>query len=139
MSRNLPHDFTRENEDEVLPLLRGGATFPPRHRPQTEMQALMEADLGDEPEVSMEELEKLGDTLAYAIERLSYPLRYIVDATIIERRALSSFTFGEVFGLDHARADERMSKSYAVKLRNKALAELREWLSNDPDVTRWLD
>ena len=138
MTRNLPHDFTRENDEEVLPLLRGGSSWPPRHRPHTELQALMEADLGEEPPVSIAELAELGDVLADAIDRLSHPLRYIVESTVIERRALSSFTFGEVFGLGHERADSFMSKAYAFKLKQRALAALRLELSNDPTVLSFL-
>lgn len=132
----VPWDYSRG--PSITEMAARGAQLPAHMRPHTEIQALMEAAPGDQPEVSLQELAALGDVLADAVATLSHPLRYVFEGTMIERRPVRSFTFGEVFGPGHRKADSKISHRHVIRLRDRALSQLRSSLSNNPTITRHL-
>jgi hypothetical protein len=139
-NRLVPWDFTRGGDtSEPANIAARGAQVPAHQRPETVTQAMMQSVPGGVTETSLEELEKLGDVLAWAVDGLSHTLRYILEATVIERRTLRSFTYDEVYGWDHPEAGQSIPKTTVARLRDEALAQLRELLAGDAVVQAHID
>lgn len=125
-----------DQEMEFPPTVKTGHRWPASQRPTTALQAVMQAAPFAEPETSLEELEALGDALAAAVDGLSHPERYVLEQTVIARRSLREFTYGEVYGADikHFRAKRLIPKTTVARLRDRAITHLREQLADDPEV-----
>lgn len=87
-------------------------------RPETAIQALLEAAPGETPEVSLEEITPIREAVAAAVERLEPRLRYVIEAIHIER-------------LSYQQLADRMaiSKTHAFRLARDAEQQLRHILS----------
>lgn len=94
-------------------------------RPETPIEALLEATPGETPETSLQEIAELRDVVIDAIEQLPDRLRFVVDAINSER--LSLHQLARRMGI---------SKTHAHRLREQAFAELRAALSTHPIIRR---
>lgn len=97
------------------------------HRPETDIQALMEAAPFQEPERSKRERLALRDTLADAIDSLEPIEQWIFEATVIERRSYRQVA-----------RDIGYSKSSIHRIRDRAIRKLQEILREDENVSRYL-
>jgi hypothetical protein len=97
-------------------------------RPETALQALMEASPIDTPEVSMEEVQVVREAVADAIDRLPERLRYVIDSINSER--VSVRELGRRMNL---------SKSQVQRLKEQAHEQLRLLLIAHPVIRRRLD
>jgi DNA-directed RNA polymerase specialized sigma24 family protein len=128
-----------EDEDTFTQKAAVGHRRPASHRPETALQALMEARPLEEPETSKEELVDVGDALAFAVDGLSHPDRYVVEQVVIAKRSLRSFTYGELFDDQGPRATRLIPKSTIHRWKERGLATLRQQLADDPAVKRHFD
>lgn len=89
-------------------------------RPETEIQALLEAAPGETPEVSVEEITPIREAVASAVERLEPRLKFVIEAIHNER-------------LSYQQLADRMSisKTHAFRLAREAENRLRRMLSSN--------
>jgi DNA-directed RNA polymerase specialized sigma24 family protein len=92
-------------------------------RPETPMEALMQAVPGEEIKESVEELQPFREAVANCIEQLNEQDRYIIDAVNTERISLEEL--GERLGV---------TKTHAWRLRNSAMENLKKIMVQDPTV-----
>lgn len=92
-------------------------------RPETPMEALMQAVPGEEIRESVEELQPFREAVADCIEQLNEQDRYIIDAVNTERISLEEL--GERLGV---------TKTHAWRLRNSAMENLKKIMVQDPTV-----
>jgi DNA-directed RNA polymerase specialized sigma24 family protein len=92
-------------------------------RPETPMEALMQAVPGEEIKESVEELQPFREAVANCIEQLNEQDRYIIDAVNTERISLEEL--GERLGV---------TKTHAWRLRNAAMENLKKIMVQDPTV-----
>lgn len=93
-------------------------------RPRNPMQALLEAQPGDAPEASVEEVQPVREAVAEAIERLTPEHRFIIEAVHHERLHYSQLAVR--LGVE---------KTQAFRLTKVAEAELRAQMLLDPKIT----
>lgn len=115
-----------------------GHQWPASQRPETAMEAIMRAAPFQDVEVSLEELEVLGDVLATAVDGLSHPERYVLEQTVIARRTLRGFTYEEVYGVKRKHGRTEVPKTTVARLRDRALDKLADQLEGHPDVIPFL-
>ena len=97
-----------------------GSVLVDRNIPETEMQALMEADLFCEPEESWDEKEVRFEPLRDAIEQvLDERERWVIEAMFWRR-----------MGLDLISYELNYSKTHIARIRDSALAKLRDHLGD---------
>lgn len=96
-------------------------------RPETPMQALMEAKPFDEPPTSKVELTDIGDVLAAAVDSLDERDRYLFNALVVERVSLRQL--GKRLNL---------SKTHVARERERITALLRERLAGNPLIEEYL-
>ena len=94
-------------------------------RPQTEMEALMQAPPGYEPEMSVEEIQPLREVVAQCIDLLSEQDQYVVNAINSERVTLQEL--GDRLGI---------SRMHASRLRDAAFGRLKEIMIMHPVIRR---
>ena len=114
-------------ESETWPAhVLGETTF--SRKPDTAIEALMEAAPGEPVEESLEELHDLREAVIDAVERLDPKYRFVIDAINSERLSLAQLA-------------NRMgiSKTHAHRLQTQAFAQLRADLSTDTTVRRRLN
>lgn len=92
-------------------------------RPETPMEALMQAVPGEEIRESVEELQPFREAVANCIDQLNEQDRYIIDAVNTERISLEEL--GERLGV---------TKTHAWRLRNSAMENLKKIMVQDPTV-----
>lgn len=112
---------SREGNDDPVVREPDNILFP--RVPETQMQALMEAPPGKEPERSVEDEAVLKELLADAIDALDERLKWV-------------FTAYHFRGLSHSQIGDElnMSKSNAHWLYQKAVEQLAEHLGDNPAV-----
>lgn len=139
--RETPWWFANIDDQELdyPPTVMVGHRYPSSHRPVTALQALMETAPFGVPEDSYEELEGIGDALAVAVDGLSHPERYVLEQTVIAKRSLRDFTYGEMFDLGPRKAARRIPKTTVARWRDAAIDKLRDQLVDDPEVKSYLD
>lgn len=114
-------------ESETWPAhVLGETTF--TRKPDTAIEALMEAAPGEPIEESLEELHELREAVIDAVERLDPKLRFVIDAVNSERLSLA-----------HLAHRMGISKTHAHRLQEQAFRELRKQLSTNTTVRRRLD
>lgn len=96
-------------------------------RPDTEMQALMEARPFDDPPTSKAELTDIGDLLAEAVDSLDERDRYLFNALVVERVSLRQL--GKRLAL---------SKTHIARERERITSVLREKLQGHPLIEEYL-
>lgn len=96
-------------------------------RPETAIQALMEASPLDTPETSLEEVQGIREAVADCIDRLPERLHYVIDAVNSER--ISMRALGARLGV---------SKSQAHRLKEQAFEQMRLLLIAHPIIRRRL-
>jgi RNA polymerase sigma factor (sigma-70 family) len=77
--------FDAQNIDRVPLHVRA---TPYQYRPETDIQALMEAGLCEEPLTSKRELYDIGVLLDEALDSLTDLERYVFDACVVERKGI---------------------------------------------------
>lgn len=92
-------------------------------KPETPMEALMQAVPGEEIMESVEELQPFREAVANCIDQLSEQDRFIIDAVNTERISLEEL--GERLGV---------TKTHAWRLRNSAMENLKKIMIQDPTV-----
>lgn len=92
-------------------------------KPETPMEALMQAVPGEEIMESVEELQPFREAVANCIDQLSEQDRYIIDAVNTERISLEEL--GERLGV---------TKTHAWRLRNSAQESLKKIMIQDPTI-----
>ena len=113
-------DWRRQKTQTFDPHVLAGA-FVDRRIPETEMQALMEADFGDEPEESWDEKHERFTVIHDAIEQvLDERERYVVEAK-----------FWRGMGLDLTAREMGLSKTHVKRIRNSAMQKLAEVLGEE--------
>ena len=96
-----------------------------RRIPENPIQALMEADFGQEPEESSEELEPLREIVADAVDLLPEEDKWVINAVYSEQLSLQQI------------ADQLgVSKTHVFRIRNRALKALKAMLSFDMTIRR---
>jgi hypothetical protein len=131
MKREVPTeiaDWTGNRPSDLLqalhyPSARLSETSFGCERPDTPIQALMEAAPGDTPIESLEELQPLRELIVDAIDSLTEQQRFIVDAVNSERISLAEL--GTRLGV---------SKTHAKRLRDEAYSALRAALIYKPAI-----
>ena len=98
------------------------------HQRDTAIGALMECAPGQDPQTSQEELLHLRDRLQDAIEMLTDREQWVFNAVVVERKSLRSIS-----------RDLQWSKSEIARIRDRAIAQLRILLEDDPLVKEYLD
>lgn len=124
--------FSNEPDDDVLGDrdwfdLMGGHPIGGTRQPGTAIEALLRCAPGDEPERSIEESLVLRETVAIAVEGLPPRERWVLDALVVEGKSLRDVA-----------ADIGYSKSQVANIRDAALTLLRDTLSNNLIVRRYL-
>jgi len=114
----------RPTRDVSLDLLLGSYDYGGR-RPQTAMEALMQAAPGDEPEESMEEVQPLREVVAMCIDMLGDQDKFVINAINSERVTLQEL--GDRLGV---------SRMHASRLRDAAFDRLRLILEMHPLIRR---
>jgi RNA polymerase sigma factor (sigma-70 family) len=123
---NDPFDQNKRRErkgSHHFPQVAGGSV-----RPRDELEACMVARPFEEPQTSVAELLPLRDILQDAIDGLPEREAYVLNACIIERLSLREV--GEQLS---------MGKSNVAKIRERALALLREALADTPLIAGYLE
>ena len=92
-------------------------------RPETPMEALMQAAPGEDVRESVIELQPFREAVANCIEQLNEQERFIIDAVNTEMISLEEL--GERLGV---------TKTHAWRLRNSAMDSLRKIMLQDPTV-----
>ena len=92
-------------------------------RPETPMEALMQAAPGEDIRESVEELQPFREAVASCIDQLNEQDRFIIDAVNTEMISLEEL--GERLGV---------TKTHAWRLRNSAMDNLRKIMLQDPTV-----
>ena len=92
-------------------------------RPETPIEALMQAAPGENVRESVEELQPFREAVASCIDKLSEQDRFIIDAVNTEMISLEEL--GERLGV---------TKTHAWRLRNSAMDNLRKIMLQDPTV-----
>ena len=92
-------------------------------RPETPMEALMQAAPGEDVRESVVELQPFREAVANCIEQLNEQERFIIDAVNTEMISLEEL--GERLGV---------TKTHAWRLRNSAMDSLRKIMLQDPTV-----
>ena len=92
-------------------------------RPETPMEALMQAAPGEDVRESVVELQPFREAVANCIEQLNEQERFIIDAVNTEMISLEEL--GERLGV---------TKTHAWRLRNSAMNNLRKIMLQDPTV-----
>ena len=92
-------------------------------RPETPIEALMQAAPGEDVRESVEELQPFREAVASCIDQLSEQDRFIIDAVNTEMISLEEL--GERLGV---------TKTHAWRLRNSAMDNLRKIMLQDPTV-----
>jgi len=92
-------------------------------RPETPIEALMQAAPGEDVRESVEELQPFREAVASCIDQLSEQDRFIIDAVNTEMISLEEL--GERLGV---------TKTHAWRLRNSAMDSLRKIMLQDPTV-----
>lgn len=102
-------------------------TMQPKQRPDTDMQALMEAAPGDQIEESKTELQILREAVVDCIDTLSEKDRFVIDAMNSERIRLEDLA-------------ERMniSVTHAWRLQQQAYGRLKEEMLKHPIIREYL-
>jgi len=96
-----------------------------RRRPETPMEALMMAGIGEETVESVQELQPLREAVAHCIDQLSEQDRFIVDA--VNSEMISYEELGERLGV---------SKPHAWRLKNAAYERLKYLMTMHPTIRR---
>lgn len=94
-------------------------------RPENEMEALMQAPPGHEPEQSVQELQPLREVVAQCIDILSEQDQYVINAINSERVTLQEL--GDRLGI---------SRMHASRLRDAAFGRLKEIMTMHPYIRR---
>ena len=92
-------------------------------RPETPIEALMQAAPGEDVRESVEELQPFREAVASCIDQLNEQERFIIDAVNTEMISLEEL--GERLGV---------TKTHAWRLRNSAMDSLRKIMLQDPTV-----
>lgn len=92
-------------------------------RPETPIEALMQAAPGEDIRESVEELQPFREAVASCIDQLNEQDRFIIDAVNTEMISLEEL--GERLGV---------TKTHAWRLRNSAMDNLRKIMLQDPTV-----
>jgi DNA-directed RNA polymerase specialized sigma24 family protein len=92
-------------------------------RPETPMEALMQAAPGEDVRESVIELQPFREAVAGCIEKLNEQERFIIDAVNTEMISLEEL--GKRLGV---------TKTHAWRLRNSAMDSLRKIMLQDPTV-----
>lgn len=92
-------------------------------RPETPIEALMQAAPGEDIRESVEELQPFREAVANCIDQLNEQERFIIDAVNTEMISLEEL--GERLGV---------TKTHAWRLRNSAMDSLRKIMLQDPTV-----
>lgn len=92
-------------------------------RPETPIEALMQAAPGEDVRESVVELQPFREAVANCIEQLNEQERFIIDAVNTEMISLEEL--GERLGV---------TKTHAWRLRNSAMDSLRKIMLQDPTV-----
>lgn len=92
-------------------------------RPETPIEALMQAAPGENIRESVEELQPFREAVASCIDKLSEQDRFIIDAVNTEMISLEEL--GERLGV---------TKTHAWRLRNSAMDNLKKIMLQDPTV-----
>lgn len=100
-----------------------GETTTTSRRPEVPLQALMQAQPGDEPELSLEEVQPLREAAASAIEMLTDEHRFIIESVHHERLSFSQLA-----------ARLGVEKTQAWRLTQVAEAALQALLLLDPMI-----
>lgn len=98
------------------------------YRPDTAMQALMEAQPHNDPLVSREERLELRDVIADALDDLTEEERWIFEALYIRKLSLRQLC-----------AEISMPLKTLWTRRNKVLLRLRDKLEVDPQIIEYLE
>lgn len=117
----------RPTKEISLDALLGSYDYGGR-RPQTAMEALMQAPPGVEPEESMEEVQPLREIIAQCIDLLSEQDQFVINAINSERVTLQEL--GDRLGV---------SRMHASRLRDAAFARLRDILEVHPVIRKRVD
>jgi len=94
----------------------------------SEVQALMETAPGETPRSSTEGLLPLRDLLSDAIDALDPRERWIFDATVVERKSIREVG-----------RELNLAKSWVDRLKQRAVANLREALATEPIILAYLE
>ena len=92
-------------------------------RPETPIEALMQAAPGEDIRESVEELQPFREAVASCIDQLNEQDRFIIDAVNTEMISLEEL--GERLGV---------TKTHAWRLRNSAMDNLKKIMLQDPTV-----
>ena len=92
-------------------------------RPETPLEALMQAAPGEDIRESVEELQPFREAVAQCIDKLDAQDRFIIDAVNTEMVSLEEL--GKRLGV---------TKTHAWRLRNSAMDNLRKIMLQDPTV-----
>ena len=92
-------------------------------RPETPIEALMQAAPGEDIRESVEELQPFREAVAGCIDKLNEQDRFIIDAVNTEMISLEEL--GERLGV---------TKTHAWRLRNSAMDNLKKIMLQDPTV-----
>ena len=92
-------------------------------RPETPLEALMQAAPGEDIRESVEELQPFREAVAGCIDKLDAQDRFIIDAVNTEMISLEEL--GKRLGV---------TKTHAWRLRNSAMDNLRKIMLQDPTV-----
>ena len=92
-------------------------------RPETPLEALMQAAPGEDIRESVEELQPFREAVAQCIDKLDAQDRFIIDAVNTEMVSLEEL--GKRLGV---------TKTHAWRLRNSAMYNLRKIMLQDPTV-----
>jgi DNA-directed RNA polymerase specialized sigma24 family protein len=92
-------------------------------RPETPIEALMQAAPGEDIRESVVELQPFREAVASCIEKLNEQERFIIDAVNTEMISLEEL--GKRLGV---------TKTHAWRLRNSAMDSLRKIMLQDPTV-----
>jgi DNA-directed RNA polymerase specialized sigma24 family protein len=92
-------------------------------RPETPLEALMQAAPGEDIRESVEELQPFREAVAQCIDKLDAQDRFIIDAVNTEMISLEEL--GKRLGV---------TKTHAWRLRNSAMDNLRKIMLQDPTV-----
>lgn len=129
--REVPRDFNPDIDDEGVSdtdprdyVVVGGGN----RRPETDWQALMEAEPFDEPEVSRFERLELRDVIADAIDELDEQERWIFDALFVRRLSLREVA-----------REISMPKTTVARWRDRMKGVLIAKLESEPKIIEYLE
>ena len=135
MSEDTWYEPSQETPKDLLPMVDGGIRSPMyRHRPETELQALMEAAPHSTPEESVEELAPLREVLIDAFDQLDDIEKYVVEGCIIQNKSVRQVAEDMVA----LQIVPTFSKSGVHGALQRALAKLGELLVDNPEIAKRL-